>query len=97
TAWRQTDQAPITAVVLNSRLGYRCLSLCSTALRSHLFRRSASGRGPRFCLVASSRPSLHLWLDNAWSFPLVGLRPALSVSRIVAGRSVPSRQGSSDP
>src|SRR5947199_6511584 len=91
--WRQKEQAPIPAVVLDSRLGYRCLYLFSTALRSRLFRRSVSGSGPRFCRVASSRPSLHLWLDNAWSFPLVGLRPALSVSRIVAGRSVPSSPG----
>src|SRR5438132_7977031 len=69
----------------------------STALRSHLFRRSASGSGPRFCRVVPSRLLLHLWLDNAWSFPLVGSRPAFSVSQAVAGRNVPSRRGSSGP
>src|SRR5439155_26595801 len=73
------------------------LRLFSTALRSRLFRRSASGSGPRFCRVAPLRLLLHLWSDNAWSFPLVGSRPAFSVSRVVAGRSVPSRQGSSGP
>src|SRR5438876_10552707 len=69
----------------------------STTLRSHLFRRSASGSGPRFCRVAPLRLSLHLWSDNAWSFPLIGSRPVLSVSPTIAGRSVPSHRGSSGP
>src|SRR2546430_15903175 len=94
--WRQKEQAPIPAVVLNSRLGYRCLYLFSTALRSLLFRRSASGCGPRFFRVVLSLPSLHLWLDNSLSFAVVGFLPLLSVSRILAVGSVVSLYTSSD-